>query len=101
MASLFCQPYWTKNRKNIPICIGNFIGGNQPAGHCAWATGRAVQNAPDTAIELYDLENDPSEQINLTDKYPEKIEAVKKLFKQAHQSSEFWEIKNKLPFQRF
>ncbi len=55
---------------------------------------KAVQNAPDALIELYDLENDPREQVSLADKFPEKIQAVKEFFEEAHQPSEFWKIKN-------
>jgi arylsulfatase A len=90
----FLPTLLNKKQKEHPYLYWEFYWWNPTRRALRMRTWKVVQNAPDAAIELYNLKNDPGEQVNLADKYPEKIQAVKELFKQAHQPSELWEIKN-------
>lgn len=46
---------------------------------------------PDSAIELYNLDNDPGEKMDLAEQNPEIVNQIKKIFKEEHEPSE---IKN-------
>lgn len=60
---------------------------------------KAVRNNlnknPEAALELYDLKDDPGEQVNLADKFPEKATELLEIIKRDHKDSEFFSLKSK------
>jgi len=51
---------------------------------------KAVRNAPDSPLELYDLKNDLGEQNNVAVKHPEVVKKIKDYLKTARTESELW-----------
>lgn len=46
-------------------------------------------------IELYDLEADETEEVNVAHQYPEVVEQIRKAMLEAHEPSPFWDKNNK------
>ena len=61
---------------------------------------KAIKNnihfGTDQPIELYNLINDPSEETNLSSKFPDIIKKAEQIFSEAHYPSEnwFWKFQN-------
>src|SRR5215813_7052865 len=51
---------------------------------------KAVRNAPDSPLELYDLKNDLGEQNNVAVKHPEVVKKIEDYLKTARTESELW-----------
>ena len=51
---------------------------------------KAVRNAPDSPLELYDLKNDLGEQNNIAVKHPEVVKKIEDYLKTARTESELW-----------
>jgi arylsulfatase A-like enzyme len=60
-------------------------GGKQAVRMGKWKAIRLdIQENPDAQIELYDLEMDPSEGINIADEYPELVQKCKQIMESEH-----------------
>src|SRR5262249_62225943 len=51
---------------------------------------KAVRNAPDSPLELYDLKNDLGEQNNIAVKHPEVVKQIEDYLKTARTEAELW-----------
>jgi arylsulfatase A len=51
-----------------------------------------VRDNPDNPIELYDLDNDPSEQTNIAREYPDVVEKITEIMSSAHVPSEVFPL---------
>src|SRR5699024_4803154 len=51
-----------------------------------------VRDNPDAPVELYNLKEDPAEEHNVAEEYPEKVEQMKKIMEQAHRPSELFPL---------
>jgi arylsulfatase A len=54
---------------------------------------KAVRQAPDTAMELYDLSKDIAEQINVADQYPAIVKKMEDMFIKARAPHPLWPLK--------
>ena len=54
------------------------------------AVRKGLKKNPDAAIELFDLENDISEQNNLAESFPEIVSVMKEFMRTAHTPSEYF-----------
>jgi arylsulfatase A-like enzyme len=62
--------------------------GSQAARKGKWkAVVKGIKTKAPSALELYDLENDPSEKTNLVEKFPEKAAEMKRIMETAHHPS--------------
>jgi arylsulfatase A-like enzyme len=58
---------------------------------------KAVKNAPETELELYDLAADPAEKRNLASEKPELLSRALELMKAAHAADPNWPLTGKAP----
>ncbi|HLR25865.1 MAG TPA: arylsulfatase [Fodinibius sp.] len=68
-------------------------GGKQAVRKGDWKGLRlGVRDNPDAPVELYNLKEDPAEEHNVAEEYPEKVEQMKKIMEQAHRPSELFPL---------
>lgn len=70
-------------------------GGRQAVRQGEWKLiAEKVKKPNESYVELYNLNNDPAEKINLASKYPQKVKDLQKLIKQAHTESKLFPLVN-------
>ena len=60
---------------------------------CRFGDWKAVRNAPDADIELYDLKKDVGETTNLADKHPDLVAKAEKIMKEAREDHPDWPLR--------
>ena len=53
---------------------------------------KGVKTDSDKPLQLYDLETDLGEEINLADKYPDEVNKIEGILKKAHSENENWPL---------
>jgi len=81
-----------QNQKTHDYLYWEFQEGKQAVQAIRQGKWKAVRHAGSKTIELYDLENDRSEQQNLADKHPELISKFLNKFKKARTPNPYWKM---------
>jgi arylsulfatase len=68
-------------------------GGQQSVRAGDWKAIRTNMGRGNLAIELYNLAEDPSEQMNVADQHPDVVQRLEKLMQQQHTKSELYPLR--------